>query len=257
MTPEHILARYAAVLPFKPRPGVPVEVIGGRKYVLSTDGGPLGDSEEPGTGWLGDSGARLIQTPHSQKWRFLWVYDTEKKYVTMWRVTDGNEKEAGSDTHYGSKIVVLEKKGQINRVTHAEFQIVEREMRRREDEVLRSLQETVEANKTDYQRRVDQLAHELYTKHAVPAIQRAIEDIRAGVTPIGFKPFGPNVPERIERQMITHVVGQIVRRLVSETALTAYLRQHGIDPDAPGMDIQAVQWAAGDILDTAYTQFTP
>lgn len=212
-------------------------------------------------GWWGDGapgGARIIQTPpHPHKWRFLWVYDVDKHHVSAWRVTDGNEKEAGSDSHYGARIVVLEKKGQINRVTHAEFQVVEREMRRREDDVMRSLMETVESNKTDYQRRVDQLAHELYVKHAVPLIERAIADIRAGVTPIGFKPFGPNVPDRVERQMITHVVGQIVRRYVSETALTAYLRQRGIDPNAPGLDNQALHWATGDVLDAAYAQFVP
>lgn len=28
-----VAARYSAVIPFKPRPGVPTELIGGRKYV--------------------------------------------------------------------------------------------------------------------------------------------------------------------------------------------------------------------------------
>lgn len=260
---ERVARRFVAgdVVPFKAKPGVPTEVIGGRKYVLSSDGGPLGDQVEGTPGWFGggepsEGGARLVPNlqPIENKWRFLWAYDTDRKYVGMWRVTDGNEKEGGSDKHYGAKIVALEKKGQLNRVTRAEFDVIEREMRKREHEQLESLKEWVERDKTDYQRAVDKIARDLYEKVAVPKIKRAIADIQGGAIPLGFK-SNPHVPRPPEHQMTVHVVGQVMAREVSEEKILDAIRHAGYDPDAPGHDIQAAYWAAGDLRDEAYEAF--
>lgn len=255
--PERILTRYAAVVvPFKPRPGVPVEVIGGRRYVLSTDGGPLGDSEDPTSGWLGD--ARLIQTPpHSNKWRFLWIYDTEKKFVSMFRVADGNEKVSGAATHFTAQILRLEKKGQLNRVTHLEFQVVEREMLRRQERVEADIQQIIDAHKTEYQRKIDKFSAEYFEKVVVPRIERALNGIQQGAIPFGFQPFGHNVPDDMERQKATYVIGQVLRQELTEPKLGAYLAHHGINPNDPNEDSQAVYWAIGDLQDLAYTRFMP
>lgn len=259
---ERVLARWAAVVvPF--RPGVPTETIGGRRYVLSTDGGPLGDSEDPGSGLLGPEqpgGARHIHTPaHSTKWRFLWVYDTERHYVAMWRVSDGNEKEGGSDGHYGPKIVQLEKKGQLNRCTHQEFEAVEHEMRQREHALLQSLKAAIDLQKTDYQRQIDRLAREFFEKTVAPKLQRAVEGVKAGAIPLGFSPAGPALhdPQAKLRQALSFTVGQILRRDLSEDKVDAYVRHHGINPDDPAVDGQAIYWAVGDIQEEAYERFLP
>lgn len=254
-----IVRRFLAgdVVPFKPKPGAPVEVIRGRKYVLSTDGGPLGDQDEPG--WLGGGGgARVIETPRSgSKWRFLWAYDTEKKYVAMWRVTDGNEKEGGSDKHYAAKIVQLEKKGQLNRVTHSEFVTIEREMRRREDAVMDALEIAIEQTKTDFQRTVDKLAQDYFEKNVAPKIDQAVKGVQEGAIPLGFEPFGPGVKDEAIRlrQAITYTISQILKRDLSEAKVEQYVKQRGVDLSQG--DSQAVYWAVGDLRDMAYERFAP
>ena len=127
-----VLQRYSEVVPFRPRPpSGPTTEIGGKKYVL-TDYSPFGGNE------LSDGGeghARLIEVPSSgSKFKYLWAYDTDRKLVAAWRVTDGNEKAYGSAQQEMHHVVHLEKHGQLNRVTSGEFSHIEAEMRHREDE---------------------------------------------------------------------------------------------------------------------------
>lgn len=254
-----IVARFAgAVVPFKPKPGVPTVVIGGQKYVLSTDGGPLGDREDD-EALAAESpfGGRLIMpAPGANKWRYLWVYDTDKKYVVMWRASDGNEKAAGSDKHFLSEILKLDKKGQLNRVTHREFQVIEREMTRRADAELEALKETVEEMKSDYQREIDRLAGVYYKTLVVPKIEQAIRDVRQGAIPLGFE-FNSRIPRSEEHQKTTFVIARILTREVTEDKLDEYIQKQGIDTQAPNVDLQAVYWAAGDLRERAYEEFLP
>ena len=247
------------VVPFKPKPGVPVEVIHGRKYALSTDGGPLGDEDEPGSGLFGDH-PNLIQTPRQgSKWRFLWLYDVDKHFVSMWRVSDGNEKAAGSDRHFGLKINQLEKKGQLNRVTHQEYQAVEQEMRKREDVLMSQLEESIEEYKSDFQRKVDFFAQQYFEKNVRPQLERAVQGVKDGAIPLGFVAAGPGLtdPKVKLQQALGYTVGQMLSRLLSEEKVAQYCKQQGVDLDDPDADQQAVYWAVGDLSDHAYKLFTP
>src|SRR5271167_4401196 len=89
-----VAARFAAeVVQLRPQavPGPKLE-IGGHHYALSTDSGPLmGDIAEALTP-QGEGGARLIHSPGSNRWRYLWAYDTDNDVVAMWRASDGDEK---------------------------------------------------------------------------------------------------------------------------------------------------------------------
>ena len=205
-------------------------------------------------------GARLIAPPSSaNKWRYLWVYDEDTKILAMYRVSDGSEKVYGSDKHFAGKIPRLEAKGQLNRVNHSEFEAVEHEMRRREHEVLKSLQESIEQSKSDFQRTIDRLSHEYFEKMVVPKLERAIEGIRKGAVPLGFKPFGPGEHDEKERerQAIVHIVGQVFRQELTEPKIEAYVKHHGVDPLDPNEDSQAIYWTIGDLQDEAYERFLP
>jgi hypothetical protein len=255
---ERVVRRFlaAVVVPFKPKPTGPHETIGGRKYVLSTDGGPLGDQEDPA--WAGDARIMNLGRPEN-KWRFLWVYDVDRKYVAMWRVTDGNDKEGGSDRHYSLKIVQLEKKGQLNRVTHQEFEAIEKEMHHREHQQIEALKKSIADSETDYQKTINRLAQEFFEKEVAPKIERAVEGVKAGAIPLGFEPFGQGVHDEQAklRQQLSYTVGQLLRRELHHEKVEAYIRHHGVDPNDPNEDNQAVQWAIQDIQEEAYERFLP
>lgn len=261
---DNMVAKVAGpVVPFKPKPGVPTELIAGRKYVLSTDGGPLGDREDDkdhGWGGYGDGesgGARMIITPQTgPKFRYLWAYDVERQYLGMWRVTDGNEKFAGSARSETARIVKLEKKGQLNRVTHEEFRKVEREMRDRENDALNSLKKYIEDNKSDNAKKLDELVREFYEKHVEDKLQRALDAAERGAVPIGFKPFGPGEtdPEWRKRQVASHVLGQVWRKEMALDKVEDYLRANGVDVEAAGQD---VDWAIQDLFETAAEKLLP
>lgn len=264
-----IVARMVAkvagpVVPFKPKPGVPTELIAGRKYVLSTDGGPLGDREDDADhGWGGRSdgqpgdGARMIVTPQSgPKHRYLWAYDTDKQYLAMWRVTDGNEKFGGRASTEQARIVKLEKKGQLNRVTHDEFRKIEKEMRDRENDQLNALKKYIEDNKSDDAKKLDDLVREFYEKHVEGKLQRALDAAERGAVPIGFKPFGPGEtdPEWRKRQVASHVLGAMWRKEMSLDKVEDFLRANGVDVEAAGQD---VDWAIQDLFETAAEKLLP
>lgn len=261
---RNVLVRYAgAVVPFKPKTGVPYETIAGRRYVLSTDGGPLGDRDDPNDmGWMGRSdgeggGARIIDVPQTgSKFKYLWAYDTDKQYVAMWRVTDGNEKFGGRASSEQARIVRLDKKGQLNRVTHEEFRKIEMEMRKREDDTMRALQKSIEDNKDEATKLVDQYVREFFDKYVESKLNRALDAVERGATPMGFKPFGPGEsdPEWRKRQMASHVLGQIFQREMTLDKVEEYLRGRGIDVEAAG---QWVNWAIDDVRDAAAEKFLP
>jgi hypothetical protein len=218
------------------------ETVAGTKYVLSTHSGSLaGDTaEEPE---VGGPGAREIRVRSGPQWKYLWVYDTDKQEVSMWRVTDGNLKEVGGAREYAGLIRALDKKNEINRVTHQEYNKIEREMSRREDENARALEQWVEELKTDTQRKVDDLVREYFDREVRPAMDRALSDVERGVTPLGFKadPEGSSV----ERQAKAFVTGKLYDKLLNLDRVDAYVARKGID--LKSIDIQATQWARDDV----------
>lgn len=239
----------ADVRPFqRPAPGPSIE-IAGKRYALSDDGGPLGSPEDEPSGF----GARLIRGPSWGAKKYLWVYDTDRQVVAMWRATDGNEKVYDSARSEMVRVIRLDKKGQIHRVSHDEFRKIETAMRKREAENLKSLQEIVERDKTTFQREVDKLTQEFFERHVEPLIKRAVSDIDSGATPIGFKPHSIDLPAR--RQMVAFVMGRIMGREFTPEKIERYLKQQGLDPEAPGRDNQAAYWAVGDVQEKAFEKY--
>lgn len=252
---KRVLRRFLAgpVVPFGKPTKAPQHTIeiGGKKYALSDDGGPLGSPDDDGPEWSG--GARLIRGPSHGKFKYLWVYDTDRQLVAMWRATDGNDKVFDSARSMMSKIIKLDKKGQINRVPTAEFHKIEAAMRKAADENFKSLQEWVEREKTSFQREVDQRAQEFFDRHVDPLIARAVQDIDNGATPMGFKPHSMDLPVR--RQAVAFVMGRIMQREFTAEKVEHYLKQHGLDVEAPGHDIQAAEWAIGDVQGRAFEKY--
>lgn len=236
--------RAGVVVPFAPR--VPKNthtiLIAGVKYVLSTYWpGVMGDiSEElPET----EGGARVIRQDDMDPWKYLWAYDTDKQILAMWRASDGNNKEWGNARTATRTIVMLEKKGQLNRVDNAQFRRIEAEMSRLERETEASLEKWVDELKDDFQRRVDTLVQEYFDKYVRPVMDRAVANVNAGAVPIGFKATDGGFP--VDRQMKSFVTSNIYNNLFTLDKIDAYVQSHGVDLESG--DNQATQWAQGDV----------
>jgi len=218
----------------------------GKKYVLSDDPGNMvaevSGEEDP------EGGATLIETTHPQPYRFLWAYDMDKGDVLMWRVTDGVLKVVGPAYRFEYKLLQLDRLGELNRIPHAEVNLIGREMFRIEDKHLESLKQHIEESKDDFQKQVDRITKQVFDEEILPSIKKSLSDLKRGVVPFGFK-----VNERMlshkdaESQMRHHVVQEALKpfkaRLVEKR-----LRSEGLDPDAPGVDNQAAYWAVHDVI---------
>lgn len=252
-----VAARFAGeVVKLVPKPHGPKVEIGGHHYVLSTDSGPLaGDLAERFE--APEGGARVIGPPeHANKWKFLWAYDTDNQVLAMWRVSDGDEKVWESAKHAGSTIVKLDKKGQLNRVGGSEFHQIEAWMHKRTEETIEALKESVEANKDATEKELDRLVREYFEKHVAHHMERALADVAKGATPIGFKPHDPKAQHvSLVRQASVYVIGQILKRMMSEAKVEEYLRQHKFDTAA--VHNQALEWAIGDVRDEAFEKYLP
>ena len=232
------------VIPFVGRaPRNPHTVtLAGDKYVLSThSGGLMGDLMELPEG--AEEGARIIHVRPDDPWKYLWAYDTDHQVLAMWRVSDGNEKEYGSAKSQTALLVKLDKKGELNRVSGAQFRAIETAMRAQEDAHTRALEQWVEETKTNAQRDVDALVREYFDTKVRPAMDRAVRDVERGATPLGFKADPGGFP--VERQMKSYVTGKLYEKLLNLDAVDAYVRAQGIDLDA--IDNQATQWARDDV----------
>ena len=252
---ENVVRRFMAgdVIPFRPRPGVPTLAIGGRKYVLSTDGGPLGDREDDEK--LPDDPRIIRPDPSANKWRYLWAYNTEKQLVGMWRISDGSEKLWGSAKSETQSILKLDKKGQLNRVSDAEFRKINAYMRDVEQDTLRALKKTIEESKGDADKAIDRELEKLWTKLR-PSLEREIDAVKSGVTPIGFKPYQPD-PQNLLRQMLSYVIGKWFTRNFDFEDVLGALKKKVPQLDDEYADIQAVQWAIDEIRDEAYEAYLP
>lgn len=250
---EKVVRRFmaGAVVPFKAKPSGPTLAIGGRKYVLSTDGGPLGDREDD-EALEAEYENLVLPSPGGDKWRYLWAYDTEKQILAMWRAASGSNKMLGGARGEQAIIVQLDRKGQLNRVNTAEFRRIESFMNDREADLERALRESIEAQKGDREKGIDLEVRALF-KRLRPNLEREIAAVRSGAVPIGFKPHSP---QNVERQAVTYVVGQFFRRHLDPGKLVEELagKIPGLDPDLAG-HYQDVQWAVDEIRDASYDEF--
>ncbi len=236
----------------KLRPGGPTVTIGGRAYVLSSDGGPLGDREDDDA--LADTPGLIIQRG-GDKHRYLWVFDLEGDRVAMWRASDGNEKASGSAAHYASTIRKLDQRGQLNRVTEDEFDAVERHMRDLEQQRFEELERLVEENKDEVQRAIDKAAVKFFDEKVRSKVEHAVAAVDDGVIPIGYKPIPGRSEVEEHRSKVNWAMEAILRREFTLDKFEAYCRHHGIDLDK--VDIQATDWAMKDVYLKVAQEFLP
>jgi hypothetical protein len=232
------------------RPRVPTVTITGKKYNLSDYIGPTGSDFEEGAR---QGPSRLIENPHANKWRYLWVYDIDSSTVVMWRVSDGDEKYWGSANTSADIIAKLEKKGQFNRVSNSEFHRIEADMKRRYHETMEALEKSVAESKDELTKQVDKLVEEFFDSHVSPKLERAISSVERGVTPLGFEP-NERIPASREHQMLSFVFYQTMKREMTQGAVEKYLRSKGVDVEEAG---QWVDWAIQDVNDKAYRVYIP
>jgi hypothetical protein len=241
----------AGVVQMPKRPRVPTILIRGKKYVLSNYWTALGvSSNEEGPG------ARVIDTGGNDRFSFLWVYDTDRKMIAMWRHSEGNEKLYNRASQHTHDIVVLEKKGQLNRVTHEEMVIIEREMASREAETLRALKQTIEENATDWDRKVADILERHFQKEIYPAIDRRLAELEKGIVPFGFK-YNDHIPKSREDQMKVFVVTNALSKFTEPAAYDLVSKTVGFDAYEPpdGGDGQAVQWAWHSLHEKTYDKY--
>lgn len=254
--PENVVRRFLAgpVVPFKPRVLGPKISIGGTKYALSTDGGILGDREDDAA-MAEQYGERVIMPgPEADKWRYLWAYDTDKQVVAMWRVSDGSEKHWGPARSASATIAKLDKKGQMNRVSTADFAKIDAFMKAREKEHEESLRQFLEESKDGRQKAIDRELAAIWAK-LLPKLKAELAAVAQGATPIGFKPFRP---ENVERQAATYVIGEFFRRNldIEDVLKTLTAKIPSLDPELAG-HYQDVVWAIDDLRDRSYETLLP
>lgn len=254
--PEDVVKRFEAgtVLPFRPKPGAPTLAIGGKKYVLSTDGGMLGDREDDAA-LQHELGDRVVMPPaDANKWRYLWAYDTDKQVVAMWRVSDGSEKHWGPARGDTQTILKLDQKGQLNRVPTVEFDKIDAFMKATEKEHEADLARIIEENKGDRERAIDRELAAMWKKLA-PRLLAELDAVKQGVVPLGFKPFRR---ENVERQAATYVIGQFFRHHFDYAKTVKLLAEKipSLDPELAG-HYQDVMWAIDDLRDKQYEELLP
>lgn len=225
--------------------------IKGVKYHLSDDGGPLGSPEDHAE-WAGD--ARVIIGPGSGKFKYLWVLDTDREIVAMWRAHDGNEKTRQRASSMSAKLVRLDKRSQLNRVDHATFLIIERAMEHEARENEAALKKYISDNESDMQKLVNQLTQQYFDEEVLPDIENALAAVEGGAIPFGFKPYAP---DNLERQKKTSVMSRIMAKKFTVPLVEKYLATKGIDLEAPGVDIQAAEWAVNDVMYASYDKYLP
>jgi hypothetical protein len=249
-----VAARYAGeVVQLRPHQSGPKIEIAGKHYALSTDSGPLmGDLMErlaPAEG-----GPRIIEPPEGgNKWKFLWAYDTDAQVLAMWRVSDGDEKFWDNAKAHAAHIVKLDKRGQLNRVDSSAMRQIESFMHHRMHETIEDLQRAVEEYKSDADKLLDKHVREFFATHVKHHVEAAVAKVMHGAIPIGFKAFDPK--GNVQRQAASFVIGQVLKRDMSEEKVEAYLHQHGFDMKS--VDPQALEWALADQRDKVFEEFLP
>jgi hypothetical protein len=248
----------AEVLPFPQKlPTGPHIKIRGKKYYLSDHMGfVLNDPDGPGPLDEQEGGARFHDMG-GNKWRYLWVLDVDKDLVAMWRVSDGDEKAGGRARSYTSDIRHLDKKRQLNRVSTAEFKMIERDMQRRYREALADLKRYISETETDYQKVVNDATREYTKKFVIPKVVQALQAVDRGVIPMRFK-FSPNLEQHgitREHQMKTRAIDGVMMSLLTPQAVDRYLKAKGLYDE--NEDNQASYWAINDVREELVDRYYP
>lgn len=244
------------VVPFSQKPHGPVETIHGRKYVLS-DWWPMGIGMEGMASPEGEAGGAKLIDLGGNRFRYLWVFDTDRKVLTMWRYRDGDEKYSSRESSAMHDIFTLEKKKQLNRVTHEEFQQVEREMSKRADDTLKSLKQWAQENQSDLEKQAAEILREWFNRNIRPSVERKFDELDKGVLPFGFKVNPALLQHRSEkRQARQWLLTKALEGFDQATAYKIVSKAVGYDAYDPpnGGDAQAVQWAWADFIDKVYEE---
>lgn len=231
------------VVPFRQKTKKPMIAFRGLKLTLSTHSGML----------AGDLLDDVIDDPRvirgdSDPWKFLWVLDEDRKTLTMWRVTDGNEKYSSTLASAGSVFTAVDRKGELNRVDNRTFKIIDAEMRDREEKTIQSLREYIKENETDFQKQVNDAVADYFQEKVLPVLNKRLADVARGVVPIGFK-YNPDGFDR-DRQLRSFIVSNAWSTLFNVDVVEAFV---GKQIDLSQGDNQAVYWAVHEVWDD-YTQ---
>jgi hypothetical protein len=233
----------ADVIEFKPRVRGPSVKIHGRDYARSTYGGPLGDMlEDPGSEQT--SGARLIKVKPHDPWRFLWVLDTDRKLVTMWRISDGSEKVSAPASTHTHEIVMLEKRGQLNRVNHSEFDQIDRFMLQQYDTQLAALKQYLAEQASDEEKKLPPLLQEYFKKAIAPEFVKRMKRWESGAHPLGFKPL-QNSGLGPKRQLASWTINEVMKTLWTLDKVESFLKNRGVELGLLGN--QDVYFAMSDV----------
>lgn len=238
-----VIRRFKAasnVVPLNQKRRSPAVLIHGRKYALS-DYFPMMDDLQEALAPEQGGGARLVDMG-SGRYSYLWVYDTDRKIVAMWRYSDGDEKYHSRAAISERYIYVLEKKGQLNRATHEEFVQVEREMVKRQEDTIRALKKTIEENATEWDRRVRSILEQWFKDRIRPEMDRKLAEYHSGVLPFGFKSDDQD-PRSKERKVRSFIMTQVLTVFSEARAYQHVTDEVGFDAyEPPDGDQQAVQW---------------
>jgi hypothetical protein len=259
---DHVFGgRLAAdVLQFRPKPRGPTINIRGRVYVKSTYGGPLGDALDHDDARV-PGGARLIKMKPHDPWKFLWVFDTDRKMVAMWRISDGSEKVFGPASSLTHEIVMLESRGQLNRVTHSEFGQVSGFMLSQENEAIASMQRYIAEHATEEEKKLPPLVLEYFRKTVVPEFTQRMHRWESGAHPLGFKLL-PNSALGPKRQLASWTMYEVMKSLWTLDKVEAFLKARGINLSVLGnQDVDFVMkdvwYEAGDDVMSVYHDDPP
>lgn len=248
---KRVAVRFAAVVPFRPKPSGPTLTIAGKKYVLSN----YWAFAESIVGEPTEGGAKLIDVG-GPRFSYLWALNQDKKQVGMWRISDGDEKAFGSVNQHSSDIITLDRKKQLNRVTNEEFRAIERWMRDKQDDTLQAMKKYLEEQADEWDKLSKKLVQELFDTKVLPGIQARWKDIDQGAAPLGFKLNERNPRPPVEQAKLW-VADQIMAKGFSLEVVEAYIKSKGFDPDNPPNqgDFQALDWARNDIRDEFYDTY--
>lgn len=201
-----------------------IERIGGRAYVLSN--------------WA----AHLHSRPSGSDFKYLWIFNSSRGEISMYRVTDGDFKVSARGSEALKYLKVLKNTGQINQVTSQEESAVEREMARRAQESMDSLESHIDSMKTVSDREIDAaLAAYLHENLVRPYLER-LSQVERGALPFGWR-FQPDSPFDRERQIKSYLWNLVGSKVTVDSA-ERYIESLGMTPD----DNQTVEFAFNDLM---------
>lgn len=243
--------------------------VGSRTYALSTFGPPMIGAIEDALGTIDmdapevekGAGARVIEDPDANRWRYLWAYAEDGDDLLMWRYSDGDVKAAGTARSFPKTFEELINSRQLNHVTPEEMAELVGAMKARQVETLDSLQAWWDEIQSNEQRELTRQAQAYFDEHVRPDLDVARAQIEAGVVPIGFCPTKGD-PRPHERQMMSQAFYEILGRhrfsgheVYDSEAEQEILGQMGHQSVEDLDDIQALQWAVEDVIERAAPEY--